>query len=156
MLCDTNLSSWVISFNIGILWIIITCSIKFIHTFYIIDKFIIFQLILAFILIVIYITVIALHSESYKENILYFIITGTFGYISVLCIFLSFYIFSDLNFEFTLISIWLSVIASIIIEAWAIYSFIINYEYQYLLYSNIIIAKIWYIIFICTEWKSNK
>eukprot|EP00826_Nyctotherus_ovalis_P018073 TRINITY_DN15379_c0_g3_i1.p1 TRINITY_DN15379_c0_g3~~TRINITY_DN15379_c0_g3_i1.p1 ORF type:complete len:187 (-),score=37.61 TRINITY_DN15379_c0_g3_i1:571-1131(-) len=147
---------YVISFSIAIVWSTVTCTIKFVRTFYKFDKFIIFQISIAAVLMVGFVVLAYVYSAMHGSVMSYAVVTMVCWYVAALCTLLSFYIFFDLNFEFTLISCSLIGMMSFMIEAWSIYSFTFGWDYKYLLYPNIIILKIWYVVFLYTRWKRHK
>lgn len=147
---------YMISFSIAIAWSTITCTVKFVHTFYKFDKFIVFQVSIAVVLMVVFVVLACMHSKEHGSAMSYVVITMACWYVAALCTLLSFYIFFDLNFELTPTSLSLIGVMSFMIEAWSVFSFTFDYNYKFLLYPNIIILKVWYVVFLYTQWRRHK
>lgn len=139
-----------------IIWVTLTCAIRYVHTFYKFDKLMLLQIIIAIGLIVCLCIILYWKIDSYKDYLFYFVLSATLWYICGLCFVMAFYIFIDMNFDLTTNSVCLAVAGSIALEIWANVSYAITGHFEVLIYSNGFLIIIVYVIFLYTRWRSNK
>ena len=153
---DSDRISTMVPFWMGIIWLTMTCSIRYIHTFYKWDRSMIFQIIILVILVIILFTSIYFYRDDYDEYWFHCFIGATLIYIASICILLGFYIFVDMNFELTLNFMVLEIAAAVIIASWSIFYFAMTKFYKYLLIFFMVILILSYLVFLYSRWKRNE
>jgi len=146
----------IIIYWILILWVTLTCAIRYVHTFYKFDKSMLLQIIIALALILLLCIDLYIMIDSYKDFLFYLVLNLILWYTALLCFAMAFYIFIDMNFDLTINSFTLAIAGSIFLEIWAISSYIIIKHFEILLCTNGVLIILAYIIFLYTRWRHNK
>jgi len=149
-------SGYIISYWISIIWITLTCAVRYVHTFYMIDKGMIFQLIIAILLVLLFFLNLFLIANDLSSRFTYFAVTCTSFYLVTVCAVLGFYIFVDMNFDLTCNFIILASISAVLIASWALYSAFIIGDLDYMISVIIVLCLLAYLIFLYSRWKSNE
>jgi hypothetical protein len=149
-------SGCIISYWISIIWVTITCAVKYVHTFYKMDKAVILQIIIAILLVLVFFLNLVFIADDSSEEFIYFCITCTTFYLACVCALLGFYIFVDMNFDLTCNFITLATISAILVALWALYSTLITEDFDYITSVLVVLCLFVYLIFLYSRWKSNE
>eukprot|EP00826_Nyctotherus_ovalis_P051503 TRINITY_DN6440_c0_g1_i2.p3 TRINITY_DN6440_c0_g1~~TRINITY_DN6440_c0_g1_i2.p3 ORF type:complete len:121 (-),score=35.50 TRINITY_DN6440_c0_g1_i2:514-831(-) len=97
-----------------------------------------------------------LHINDWNDETLYLVTSFTMLFMAAVCAILGFYIFVDMNFDLTRNFIVLAVFSAVLVASWALFSYFVTDDFDYLSSVLVVLVLLCYLIFLYSRWKSNE
>lgn len=151
-----RVTPFIIIFSLLIIWSTVTLAIRFVHTFYKVDGFMILQILISLVLVSGLFAHVYLETDGYQNATAYLVVTITLIYTTGVVLFMTFRIFIDMEFEFSCTSVCMTITAALFIELWGALTYLYTNDFYYPLVISLFIFVFGYMFFIYSRWKTNK